>query len=65
MVIAFNATYFSYIVEISFIDWRNPSTTDLLQVTENLYHIKLYRVHLAVNGIQTHNISGDNHWMHG
>jgi hypothetical protein len=47
--------------------WRKPNypkkTTDLPIVTDKLYHIMLYRVHIVMISIGTHNVNCDMHFL--
>ena len=59
MAMVFNVTFYN----MSVISWRSAllmgETTNLPYVTGKFYHLKLYRVHLAISGIRERNFIGD------
>ena len=59
----FNATFNTH----SVISWQSvllvEETTDMSQFAVNFYNIMLYRLHLAMNKIRTHNFSGDSFFI--
>ena len=54
-LMVFDATF----TNISAISWRSvlleEKTNDMPHVSDNIYHINWYQVHITMSGIRTHN----------
>jgi hypothetical protein len=58
MVIVFNATFNNISVILQRSVLLEEENNGLPQVTGEIYYVTLHKVHLAMSGIQTHNLSG-------